>query len=305
MSATRGRQRTTRAVHDISARRHAACDRTAAARIPARVDEGGTGSFHERMRSLHRLFCLCLALPAGLNCGFPDATFTERSSTGVGGASGTADSASSAAASSGAAGPGGGAEASSAGGNGGGPTGTGGDAPGSGGGAAGSGGGSATSSASTGGGSAGAGGSATSSASASAATSGAGGGSTTSSASAGPATSSSSGGTVDCDADKDGYLSIACEGGDDCNDDNPSVHPNQPSTFYDSPIPPGRSFDYDCSGKEEMEFASVKCTGLLVCAAANNVFLSDVPCGSRGPFGSCDLTCKSIITFPNYVRECH
>ncbi|WP_438032095.1 hypothetical protein [Sorangium sp. So ce204] len=254
------------------------------------------------MRSLHRLFCLCLALPAGLSCGFPDATFTERSSTGVGGASGAAKSASSAAASSGAVGPGGGAEASSAGGTGDGATGSGGGAAGSGGGSAGSGGGSATSSASAGPATSGAGGGSTTS---SAATSGAGGGSTTSSASAGPATSSSSGGTVDCDADKDGYLSIACEGGDDCNDDNPSVHPNQPSTFYDAPIPPGRSFDYDCSGEEETEFAAVKCAGLLVCATASSVFLSDVPCGSRGPFGSCDLTCKSTITFPSYVRGCH
>ncbi|WP_437522464.1 hypothetical protein WME79_31670 [Sorangium sp. So ce726] len=266
------------------------------------------------MRSLHRLFCFCLVFPAGLSCGFPDATFTERSSVGAGGASGATESASTVSASSGAAGPGGGAEASSAGGHGDGSTGAGagGDgSTGSGGGAAGSGGGSATSSASAGPATSGSGGgSTTSSTSASAATSGSGGGSATSSTSAGstsagPATSSSGGGTVDCDADDDGYLSIACEGGDDCNDDNPSVHPNQPSTFYDAPFSPGRSFDYDCSGVEETEFASVKCSGLLVCAAKSNVFLSDVPCGGRGPFGSCDLTCQSTITFPNYVRECH
>ncbi|WP_438038238.1 hypothetical protein [Sorangium sp. So ce128] len=251
------------------------------------------------MRSLHRLFCFCLALPAGLSCGFPDATFTERSSTSAGGASGATDAASSAVVSSGAAGPGGGAEASSAGGNGDGPMGSGGGAPGAGGGSAGSGGGSAGS----GGGSAtsgSGGGSATSSASASSATSGSGGGAATSSS----ATSGSGGGAVDCDADGDHYRSTACEGGDDCNDNNALVHPDQPSTFYDTPIPTGGGFDYDCSGEEEKEFRAVSCSG-LACTAASNVFLTDPRCGRKGPFGSCSLLCMSTYIYEEYARACH
>ncbi|WP_437275440.1 hypothetical protein WME90_29880 [Sorangium sp. So ce375] len=250
------------------------------------------------MRSLHRLFWFCLALPAGLSCGFPDATFTERSSTGVAGGSGTTESGSTGAAPSDAAGSGG-AVTSGDGGNGGGSASSGGAWAGSGGGSTGYGGGS------TGYG----GGSATSSASAGPATSGSGGGSATSGSGGGSATSSSAtsgsgGGTVDCDADKDGYLSIACEGGDDCNDGNPLVHPNQPSTFYDTPIPPGRSFDYDCSGEEEAEFRSITCSG-LVCTAGNSVFLTEVACGNRGPFGSCSALCMSKYTFNDYIRACH
>ncbi|WP_044986390.1 hypothetical protein [Sorangium cellulosum] len=227
------------------------------------------------MRSLHRCFRLALpaaaaALGAVAGC-YPDVTFTGGpGDAGAGGdyAGTTASSASTAASSADVAGSGGGAASSGAGGDGGGAA-----ASGGGGGAGGDGAG---------------GGAATSSASSTSATSGAGGG-----------------GTVDCDADDDGYRSKACEGGNDCNDDNPLVHPGQPSTFYDTPISPGGGFDYDCSGAEEREFRSINCSGLLTCAVASNVFLADVPCGQRGPFGSCGLTCQSDIVFPNYLRACH
>ncbi|XXX73428.1 hypothetical protein WMF30_37885 [Sorangium sp. So ce134] len=223
-------------------------------------------------------------------CGFPDATFTgtddaiAASASGAGGAgvSATSSSSSAAASSADAAGSGGGAATSGAGGDGGAPAsgagGTGGDGSG--------------------------GGAATSSASSTSASSGSG-GAATSSASSTSASSSSGGGTVDCDADDDGYRSTECAGGNDCNDDNPLVHPGQPSTFYDTPISPGGGFDYDCSGAEEREFRAVNCSGLLTCAVASNVFLADVPCGARGPFGSCNLTCQSTIVFPDYVRACH
>ncbi|WP_437332476.1 hypothetical protein [Sorangium sp. So ce394] len=244
------------------------------------------------MRSLRRCFRLALpaaaaALGAVAGC-YPDVTFTGGpGDAGAGGdyAGTTASSASTAASSADVAGSGGGAASSGAGGDGGGAA-----ASGGGGGAGGDGAG---------------GGAATSGASSTSATSGVGGGAATSSASSTSATSGSGGGTVDCDADDDGYRSKACEGGNDCNDDNPLVHPGQPSTFYDTPISPGGGFDYDCSGAEEREFRAVNCSGLLTCAVASNVFLTDIPCGQRGPFGSCGLTCQSDILFPNYVRACH
>ncbi|WP_437950329.1 hypothetical protein WME98_05545 [Sorangium sp. So ce296] len=245
------------------------------------------------MRSLRRCFRLALpaaaaALGAVAGC-YPDVTFTGGpGDAGAGGdyAGTTASSASTAASSADVAGSGGGAASSGAGGDGGGAA-----ASGGGGGAGGDGAG---------------GGAATSGASSTSATSGVGGGAATSSASSTSATSGAGGGgTVDCDADDDGYRSKACEGGNDCNDDNPLVHPGQPSTFYDTPISPGGGFDYDCSGAEEREFRAVNCSGLLTCAVASNVFLTDIPCGQRGPFGSCSLTCQSDIVFPNYVRACH
>ncbi|AUX45446.1 uncharacterized protein SOCE26_069370 [Sorangium cellulosum] len=235
------------------------------------------------MRSIPPCFCLALAVfpAAGAalsgGCGFPDAVIvgdTNSAGAGAGGASSGTSAASTAAGSSDGAGAGGGSATSGAGGDGG------------------SGGGGASSS---GGGDG-----------------GAGGGSGASTSSAGPATSSSSsassgsggGGPVNCDVDEDGYRSATCEGGDDCNDNNRLVHPNQPSTFYDTPISPGGGFDYDCSGGEERELPAVSCSG-LVCTAATNVFLANVRCGSRGPLGNCNTLCQSMITYPDSIRACH
>ncbi|WP_437775225.1 hypothetical protein [Sorangium sp. So ce1097] len=215
-------------------------------------------------------------------------TFTGDASAASagGGAAGSTASSTSTAASPDAAGGGGGgdggAASSSAGtGGGGGAAGSGGGGSGGDGGAAGSGGGAA--------GSGGGGSAASSSSSASATASGSGGG-----------------GPVDCDVDRDGYRSTACEGGNDCNDENPDVHPGQPSTFYSTPIPTGGGFDYDCSGKEEREFEAVTCSNILpLCGARDNVFQVDVPCGSRAAFGDCNGTCQFNPKFPDYIRKCH
>ncbi|WP_437730894.1 hypothetical protein [Sorangium sp. So ce1335] len=224
------------------------------------------------------------ALSAGAGCGFPDVTFTggASASSADGGAEGSTTSSASTAASSDAAGGGGdgGATSSGAGGDGGGAAGTGGD-----GGAASSGSGGGGGAAGTGGD----GGAASSSASASSTASGSGGG-----------------GPVDCDVDRDGYRSVACDGGNDCNDEHPDVHPNQPSTFYGTPISPGGGFDYDCSGTDEREFQAVQCSNVLpLCAAKTNVFQVDVPCGGRASFGNCNATCQFTPVFPDYVRKCH
>ncbi|XYH94202.1 hypothetical protein ACMHYB_41150 [Sorangium sp. So ce1128] len=230
------------------------------------------------------------ALSAGAGCGFPDVTFTgeaSAASAGGGAASSTASSASTAA-SSDAASSGGGAAGSSAGG--------GDDGGGAAGSSAGGGGGGGAAGSSAGGG----GGAASSSASA-----GGDGGAASSSASS-SSSGSGGGGPVDCDADDDGYRSKACEGGNDCNDDNPMVHPGQPSMFYGTPIAPGGGFDYDCSGEEEREFQAVNCSNILpLCGAASNVFQADVPCGSRTSFGSCNTTCQFRVLYPDYLRKCH
>ncbi|WP_437630707.1 hypothetical protein [Sorangium sp. So ce854] len=133
------------------------------------------------------------------------------------------------------------------------------------------------------------------------------GGAASSSASASAtASGSGGGGPVDCDVDRDGYRSTACEGGNDCNDENPDVHPGQPSTFYSTPISPGGGFDYDCSGKEEREFEAVTCSNVLpLCGARDNVFQVDVPCGGRAAFGDCNATCQFMPKFPDYLRRCH
>ncbi|WP_437619173.1 hypothetical protein [Sorangium sp. So ce1151] len=132
------------------------------------------------------------------------------------------------------------------------------------------------------------------------------GGATASSTASSSASGSGGGGPVDCDADDDGYRSKACEGGNDCNDDNPLVHPGQPSTFYGTPIALGGGFDYDCSGAEEKEFQAVNCSNLLpLCGAASNVFQTDVPCGSRTSFGSCSVTCQFSVLYAEYPRKCH
>ncbi|WP_437500338.1 hypothetical protein [Sorangium sp. So ce1099] len=243
------------------------------------------------MRSLHPVFCLALpavaaALSAGAGCGFPDVTFTgeaSASSAGGGAASSTASSAS-AASSSDAASSGGGEAGSTA--SAGGDGGEGGD---------GGGGGATASSTASAGGDGGA-----------TASSSAGGGATASSSASSSASGSGGGGPVDCDADDDGYRSEACEGGNDCNDDNPLVHPGQPSMFYGTPIATGAGFDYDCSGAEEKEFRAVNCSNILpLCSAASNVFQADVPCGSRTAFGSCTATCQFNVLYPDYVRKCH
>ncbi|WP_437686193.1 hypothetical protein [Sorangium sp. So ce176] len=244
------------------------------------------------MRSLHRFFCLALpaaaaALSAGTGCGFPDVTFTgdasdpsaaSAASAGGGTAGTTTSSASTGGAAPDASGAGGGGGAASS------SAGAGGDGG------------------STASGAGGDGGAASSSAGAG----GDGGAASSSATASSTATGSGGGGTVDCDADDDGYLSTACEGGNDCNDENPLVHPGQPSTFYETPISPGGSFDYDCSGAEEREFQAVECSNILpLCAAKSNVFLVDVPCGRRASFGNCNGTCQSMTIFPDYVRKCH
>ncbi|XXY52226.1 hypothetical protein WME91_13935 [Sorangium sp. So ce269] len=181
--------------------------------------------------------------------------------------------------------------------------------------AASSGGGAAGSTASAGGDGGGGGGAAGSTATAggdggatasSSATAGGDGGATASSSASSSASGSGGGGPVDCDADDDGYRSKACEGGTDCNDDNPLVHPGQPSTFYGTPIAPGGGFDYDCSGAEEKEFEAVNCSNLLpLCGAASNVFQTNVPCGSQTSFGSCSITCQFSVLYAEYRRKCH
>ncbi|MGK3960540.1 hypothetical protein WMF38_46720 [Sorangium sp. So ce118] len=212
-------------------------------------------------------------------------TFTgeaSASSAGGGAASSTASSASAASSSDAASSGGGGAgSTASAGGDGG------------------DGGGGAGSTASAGGD----GGAATASSTASA---GGDGGATASSSASSSASGSGGGGPVDCDADDDGYRSKACEGGTDCNDDNPLVHPGQPSTFYGTPITTEGGFDYDCSGAEEKEFQAVNCSNLLpLCGAASNVFQTDVPCGRRASFGSCSITCQFTVLYDEYLRKCH
>ncbi|WP_438039130.1 hypothetical protein [Sorangium sp. So ce128] len=134
------------------------------------------------------------------------------------------------------------------------------------------------------------------------------GGATSSSGGGGEVTSGSGGsggGILDCDADGDGYLSTACEGGTDCDDGQAEVHPDQPNTFHDTPIRPGGSFDYDCSGHDEPQISAVHCESGGPCPNASNVYLIDVGCGEPGPFGSCNILCQQDVTYSGLKRACH
>ncbi|WP_437995149.1 hypothetical protein WMF26_27815 [Sorangium sp. So ce185] len=161
-----------------------------------------------------------------------------------------------------------------------------------------------------GGGAAGGGGGAAGGGGGAAASGGGGGGEAASgSGGRGEATSGSGGsggGMIDCDADGDGYPSIACEGGTDCNDKHEQVHPDQPNTFYDTPIRPGGGFDYDCSGREEPQIPAISCESPGPCRDESNVYLvEDVECGDPGPVGSCNFLCQQDVMYAGLKRACH
>jgi hypothetical protein len=99
------------------------------------------------------------------------------------------------------------------------------------------------------------------------------------------------------DGDGDGYdgLTDTCASGTDCDDGDADVHPGQ-TNFFDTPRGDG-SFDYDCSGNDELELTDVY--GGSLGSACDSYDDDDdnndlgwqsnlKPCGQSGTFLYCD-----------------
>jgi hypothetical protein len=116
-----------------------------------------------------------------------------------------------------------------------------------------------------------------------------------------------------CDMDHDTFRSDRCMGGNDCDDTTDQVYPGEPS-FRDSPThgDAGGGFDYNCSGKPELEFPDpLDCSGLalLNCDETKHAFLGKTTpvCGAAGPFGHCmktTLACTPVTEEPNKIMRC-
>jgi hypothetical protein len=105
---------------------------------------------------------------------------------------------------------------------------------------------------------------------------------------------------VDCDFDQDGYKAVAC-GGDDCCDQDNRAHPGDTS-YFTSPDECG-SFDYDCDGTQEPEFAEVNCMlGLLSCSG-DGFDKTPPACGVVATFDRCDLGLLTCNTSPSQVAQ--
>lgn len=105
----------------------------------------------------------------------------------------------------------------------------------------------------------------------------------------------------------------------DCGDDDPDAHPDQTDWFASQTLalPPGSTFDYDCSGDHEPEYDLFSCMvqpgtvpNTTVCIADDG-FDSDVACGvvatlQTGCVESADADngCRPANTAP-VVRACH
>ena len=102
---------------------------------------------------------------------------------------------------------------------------------------------------------------------------------------AGPSAMDGGGG---CDQDGDGHKAMGptCAG-DDCCDIDANARPGQ--TLYYSSADGCGSFDYDCNGKVDEQYAAVSCSlGFFTCSGDG--FATPVPaCGATGTYDSCNF----------------
>jgi hypothetical protein len=110
--------------------------------------------------------------------------------------------------------------------------------------------------------------------------------------------------SVDCDRDKDGFQSTSpgC-GGKDCCDNDARTHPGE-QAFFTSENACG-SFDYDCDGVVEPQFAKVNCT--LAVLACNGSGFDQAPpsCGVVATFDDCNLGLGCYTTQSQQAQSCH
>lgn len=94
-------------------------------------------------------------------------------------------------------------------------------------------------------------------------------------------------GPPSCDEDGDGYLATGATGaGTDCCDTDRNANPGQKQFFTVADA--CNSFDYDCDGKLEPEYATnLACTGTgLTGCKGGPGFIGDPACGTTGPWAS-------------------
>ena len=91
----------------------------------------------------------------------------------------------------------------------------------------------------------------------------------------------------ECDLDEDGYRSSSAEcGGTDCCDFDSRAYPAEPK-YYGTADACG-SFDYDCNGKDDLEFPVVNCQYGLPCGGSG--FDKAPPaCGASATFDTCNF----------------
>jgi hypothetical protein len=92
-----------------------------------------------------------------------------------------------------------------------------------------------------------------------------------------------------CDFDQDTYKAKGATcGGNDCCDTDNKAHPGQTSYFTQADA--CGSFDYNCNGTNDPEFAAnLKCggTGALGCTGGSAFLGSDPGCGGSALYGTC------------------
>jgi hypothetical protein len=134
--------------------------------------------------------------------------------------------------------------------------------------------------------------------------SGTGGSGTGAAANGGSGMTDPDGGCCDCDGDR--VPGEQCEG-DDCDDDDNRVFTGQQQFFTTAST--RRGYDYDCSGRAELEYPmnALKCTGLLQCSGEG--FLDTRPsCGNTGRWGRCVKNnlgvCTEAVDDPEKAMGC-
>jgi hypothetical protein len=113
----------------------------------------------------------------------------------------------------------------------------------------------------------------------------------------------SSDGGDPCDLDQDGFRAVgqAC-GGTDCCDTDGRAHPGETS-FFTSADACG-SFDYDCNGSDDSEFAIVNCTlGFFACNGSGFAALPPA-CGVVATFDTCNLTVGCTTAQSQVAQGC-
>jgi len=92
---------------------------------------------------------------------------------------------------------------------------------------------------------------------------------------------------VNCDVDGDGSLATGTCGGTDCDDNNADVHPGQVAFFTKATM--SGSFDYDCNGQSEPQYASpLDCTAITLDCVGEGFADQLPPCGKSGKWARCN-----------------
>jgi hypothetical protein len=94
-----------------------------------------------------------------------------------------------------------------------------------------------------------------------------------------------------CDCDGDGFRSKSCDNGPDCADRDARAHPGQDG-FFTEPIygaPKGSRYDYDCDGRETLEYGDplVGPPITLDCDTSTKWSGAIPGCGETGAIGHC------------------